>query len=304
MIPTIPFGAHRVTRLISGANPLVGYSHWSARRSREMEDHHVAQPANAVAYLHELVRHGINAIAARSDYHRILYWLELFRREGGQIQWIAQTASEMHDVFQNIRVIAQAGPIAIYHHGSQTDQYWRNGQIDKVKDYLKCIRDQGLMVGLAAHIPEIYDYVEGKGWDIDFYMACFYNIARQARHSELVTGCRAEASGAPGAPGTPGAADDSVPTDPEQFLPEDPARMCRFIRQTKKTCLAYKVLGAGRQCATPEQVRQAFAYAFANIKATDAVVVGMWQKYQDQINLNVEHTLAALAAAAPATATA
>ncbi len=148
------------------------------------------------------------------------------------------------------------------------------------------------MVGLAAHIPEAYEYAEEKGWDIDFYMACFYNIARQPRHSELVIGRRAEAPGS--------GADDSVPTDQEPFLPEDPPRMCRFIRATKKICLAYKILGAGRQCATQQQVRQAFAYAFANIKPTDAVVVGMWQKYEDQVRLNVEHALAVLSTVAPA----
>lgn len=288
MIPTIPFGPHRITRLISGANPLTGVSHWSARRSQEMAEHHVAQPENAVAYLHALVRNGIDTIQARGDYHRVLHWMELFRRQQGQIQWIAQTASEMHDVFQNIRIIAQAGPIAMYHHGSQSDKYWQSGQIDKVNDYLKCMRDQGLLVGLAAHIPEVYEYAEEKGWDIDFYMVCFYNIARKERHSELVTGKLAEKAG--------GGDDDRQPTVDEEFRPEDPPRICRFIRQTRKTCLAYKILGAGRQCATQDEVRRAFAYAFANIKPTDGVVVGMWQKYQDQIALNVEHTLAALQA--------
>ena len=80
---------------------------------------------------------GINTVQARGDYHRVLYWIELFRRQGGQLHWIAQTASEMHDVFQNIRILAAAGAIGVYHHGSRTDRFWQEGEIDHVEDYLK-----------------------------------------------------------------------------------------------------------------------------------------------------------------------
>ena len=79
----------------------------------------------------------------------------------------------------------------------------------------------------------------------------------------------------------------------EEFRPEDPARMCEVIRQTDKTCLAFKILGASRLCATQQDVTAAFRFAFDNIKAKDVVVVGMFPKYAEQIDLNVKHTLAA-----------
>ena len=69
--------------------------------------------------------------------------------------------------------------------------------------------------------------------------------------------------------------------------------MCEVIRQTEKTCLAFKILAASRLCATQEQAADAFRFAFSNIKPKDAVVVGMFPKYVDQIALNVRHTLAA-----------
>ena len=50
---------------------------------------------------------------------------------------IAQTASEMHDVLANIRVLAAAGAEAIYHHGTQTDKFWREGRIDDCLPYLR-----------------------------------------------------------------------------------------------------------------------------------------------------------------------
>jgi len=233
-------------------------------------------PQRVVDYLRRCQKAGINTLQARGDYDRVLYWLELFRREGGRLHWIAQTASEMHDVFQNIRVLAAAGAVGIYHHGTRTDNWWLEGQIDKVEDHLKCMRDCGVQVGLGTHIPEVIRYAEDKGWDLDFYMASLYNLNRQQRESALVTGS------------------DGCDT---KFYDDDPPAMCRAIRATAKPCLAFKILAAARRCTTQDDVRAAFRYAFANIKPIDAVVVGMFPKHIDQIALNVAHTLAACAAA-------
>ena len=177
----------------------------------------------------------------------------------------------MADVFENIRVIAATGADAIYHHGSRTDRWWLEGQIDRIKDYLACVRDCGVQVGLGTHIPEVIEYAEEKGWDIDFYMACLYNLSRRRRESALV--------------------DPNAPKEPEAYLPEDADSMCRVIRQTDKMCLAFKILAASRRCGSQEDVRRAFEYAFASIKEKDAVVVGMFPKYEDQIALNIGHTI-------------
>ncbi|HYV27691.1 MAG TPA: hypothetical protein VFA77_09175 [Candidatus Eisenbacteria bacterium] len=59
-----------------------------------------------------------------------------------------------------------------------------------------------------------------------------------------------------------------------------------MIQKAPKPCLAYKVLAAGRRVESPSQVRQCFETAFANIKPTDAVIVGMWQQFGDQVGDN------------------
>ncbi|OQB72830.1 MAG: hypothetical protein BWX89_01198 [candidate division TA06 bacterium ADurb.Bin131] len=97
---------------------------------------------NVLKTLKKCEQSGINAIQARGDYI-VMNWIELHRRQGGFLHWIAQTASEMHDVFQNIRVISASGAIAIYHHGTKTDRLWNERKIDSVKEYLKSIRDTG-----------------------------------------------------------------------------------------------------------------------------------------------------------------
>ncbi|HUU26826.1 MAG TPA: hypothetical protein VM123_03365 [archaeon] len=272
-LPTVPFGPHRITRLIVGGNPFVFNSHFSEELNLEMQEYYT--PEQIVRTLQRCEEVGINAVQARGDYHRIFHYLELFRRAGGKLNFIAQTASEMHDIRHNIKVIASFGAAGIYFHGTKTDELWMAGQIDKVEDYLKTIRDTGCRVGMAAHIPEILDYVEDRGWDLDFFMVPFYNIARKPRESAVVTGKFQE----------------------EEFHPADPPRMCKFIQATGKQCLAYKILGAGRRCQDQNEVREAFRWAFARIKPGDCVVVGMFPKYQDQPALDVQYAVQAIKAA-------
>jgi len=119
----------------------------------------------------------------------------------------------------------------------------------------------------------VIDYTEEKGWDIDFYMTCFYNLSTRTRESALVN------------PAAAGQVTEEI------FDPDDRLKMCQRILATDKMCLAFKILAAGRLCQTDADVRDAFQFAFANIKPKDAVVVGMFPKYTDQIQANARYTL-------------
>ena len=59
----------------------------------------------------------------------------------------------------------------------------------------------------------------------------------------------------------------------EAYLPPDPPRMFKSIQQTKRPCLAFKILAAGRLSERREWVEQAFRDTFAGIKPSDA---GSW----------------------------
>jgi len=78
-----------------------------------------------------------------------------------------------------------------------------------------------------------------------------------------------------------------VPLPPKEvYLEGDPPRMFAAMRQTDKSCLAFKILGAGRLCDRQEWVEQAFESTFRQIKPNDAVIVGMYPEYEDQMALN------------------
>jgi tetratricopeptide (TPR) repeat protein len=72
----------------------------------------------------------------------------------------------------------------------------------------------------------------------------------------------------------------------EIYLPSDPPRMFKAIQATRKPCLVYKVLAAGRRIGSPAEIRQCFQTALANVKPTDALIVGMYQQFGDQVGEN------------------
>ena len=131
---------------------------------------------------------------------------------------------------------------------------------------LKRIRDQGVLVGLSAHDPRLIETAEEKDWDVDYYMTCLYHRTRPREELRAILG-------------------DDLPLG-EIYLASDPPRMFQAIRATSKPCLAYKILAAGRRIGSPAEVRRCFEEAFAGIKATDAVIVGMYQEFGDQVGEN------------------
>ena len=261
-LPTVRLGGVDVSRLIIGGNPFSGNSHYSAACDNEMLDYFTTERIKATLF--ECERQGLTAMQSRGDRH-ILRMLREYRNEGGKLHWIAQIASELSDLKANIRQIAAAGAIATYHHGTRSDNLWHAGRIDEAQELLKVMRDSGVATGMGSHIPEVIEYAEEHEWDVDFYLCSVYNLSKRHRESQLVAGKR---------------------TTGEVFDDGDRERMFRTIQSVSKPCLVIKILGAGRSCATPEQTRATFTDTFARIKPTDAVVVGMFPKYRNQIEEN------------------
>jgi hypothetical protein len=275
LLPTVPFGPHRVTRLITGSNPIFGYSHFNRILDQLMIEYYTDE--RVASFLIECEQAGINTY--QSNYReRAQRQYKRMREAGCRVNWIclgdylaadnnARTPTEITAAMARcVSVISPAKPIAIAHHGSRTDALQREGKLDLVKTLLDKAHDAGFMAGISTHIPDVVEIAEEKGWPTDFYMTCFYRMSRQAGDYQAEIGV--------------------LPAG-ETYLESDPPRMCKVICQTRKPCLAFKILAAGRKCDSPEQVRRAFEFAFKNIKPTDAVIVGMFPRFSDQLSENV-----------------
>ena len=275
-MPQVPFGPHKISRLILGGNPINGGSHSSLMLSKQMRRYFTVE--RRLGILSDAENEGISLwqTCPTKQYPSNLDIYLRHREQGGQIGYMVISASEEYLAMwggggynYSIEGVAKAGGISVSHWGSFTDIAWRAGKIDEVEDFLKKTRDAGLVVGLATHIPEVVDYVESKGWDLDFYMTCLYNPEMPRQEAEALIG------------------HVHVPGDGHELYLEDfPPRMFKMVQQTSKTCLVFKILAAGRLCRNQETVEQAFKEAFSQIKASDAVIVGMYPEWEDQVRLN------------------
>ena len=270
MLPQINFGSYRISRLIIGGNPFSGNSHVSRAMDTEMIDFFTTEKIKETLF--RCQENGINTMQLRGDRH-IMRVLREFRAEGGNMHWIAQTASELKSFEGNCRQIKEAGAIAIYLHGTETDRLFKTCEYDEITKRLREIRNTGLLVGLGTHMPKVIEHAEEHKWDIDFYMTCVYNLSRENRESSAITGKANEG---------------------EPFFEEDIPVMYKTIRSVNKPCLAFKILGSTRRCQTQETVKAAFDEAYSNIKPIDAVIVGMYPKNIDEISLNAGYARAAI----------
>jgi hypothetical protein len=259
-LPKVPLGPYQISRLIIGDNPIYGYSHFNQLLSQHQSDFHTPEQVMTTLRCAEAV--GISTWQSTITV-RSLVDLQRYREEGGAIQWLCLSTGQWYDEPHRVEEAARHHPIGIAPHGGAIgDQCLRENTLPVLKDLLKRIRDTGVLVGLSVHDPRLLQIAEDEGWDIDYYMTALYNLRGGREEFEQKFG---------------------YPPLGEIYLREHRSRMCELIRMTEKPCIAFKVLAAGRAIGSRERIRDEFAFALRNIKPTDALLVGMYQQFSDQI---------------------
>jgi len=253
-VPRVQFGSLKLSRLILGVNPFLGFSHYNRNYNALMRRWYT--PERVVEVMKRCQAYGVNAYnyvhmgRAQADW-------EKFLAEGGRMHLVAQaTTQDPAELVQAVK------PDAAWVQGERVDDAFRAGDLRPIRDYCKKLRDLGVkMVGVASHIPEVLMRIEEQGWDVDFYAGCVYNRRRTPEELRQLLG-------------------GQLPVMiREVYLQDDPARMYEFMRRTSKPCVAFKILAAGRVA----NVEKAFQEAFQNIKPTDLVCVGLFPAVRDEV---------------------
>ena len=260
-VPKIKFFHAEISRMVLGVNPFYGFSHYNSNFSNAMKEWYTADRVCAV--MHQANRFGINAFNYVHLDRGPQDWAR-FQAEGGQMHLIIQVTANA-DAETLVKTLK---PLALQRQGEVVDDAWRAGKMQTVREWCKKVRDLGVLVGVGTHIPEVIAKIEDENWDVDFYSGCVYNRRRKPDEwKKVLNGEIMEMTG-------------------DIYMQSDPARMYRVMRQTKKPCFAFKILAAGR---IPDSgIEQAFRIAFESIKPTDAVYVGMFPKFRDEVRQNAE----------------
>ena len=241
-MPTGKIGALRISRIVCGGNLISGFAHSrdlvyvSDLIKQYFTDEKVCET------LHLCEELGINTAILRTDDHvfRILdrYW----NKEGGKIQWIAQTQPSDAEPEVNIRQAIDHGAKACYVHGGVGDRWVKDGKMDLLGKAIWTVRDRGLPAGVGGHELATPQAVEAAGLQPDFYMKTFHRSDYWSYTAERVK-------------------DNSWCAEPEETA--------RFMATVERPWIAFKTLAAGAI-----RPREGFRYAFEN--GADFACVGMF----------------------------
>jgi len=265
-LPTVKFGGkHEISRLIIGTNPLMGYSHFNGILDRSMREW--MTPERRIETV--LAAEAAGITTWQLHYHKdTIAILEGIRARGSKMKVFLLSDFEMQKDFTMIPELAKLGFLGMAHHGNRTDEAFREGKMDRVKEFVQRVRDTGVMAGVSSHNPRVIEWMEDSNWPTDYYMTCLYQVSRTPDETRALLGGERPLG--------------------EPFLEKDPVRMTNMVKKINKPCLAFKLLGAGRAGATKENITAAFQFAYQNIKKGDAAIVGMWPKFKDEIAENCE----------------
>ena len=267
LLPTIRLGKHRVSRLVAGSNPISGYSYMGPVMDRHMREYFTDD--QIAEFLQRCERQGINLHQGGRP-ERMGPILRKLRQRGSKMEFICLHAGGQGKMPVD-QVVRETRPIAIVHHGGVTDKLFREGKSGQVRDFVKRVKDAGVLAGVSAHNPDCIKRVADEGWDVDLFMTCFYYLTRTKEELDKMPPVVTVQIG-------------------YSFFASDPTTMTEVCRQVDQPCLGFKILAAGRMCGKASKVEAAFKFAFEHLKPTDGVIVGMYPRFDDQISQNAGYT--------------
>jgi hypothetical protein len=211
-----------------------------------MRDYHTV--GRIVETWHRAEAAGINTMVTNNETPHVVQALREYLAGGGRLQWVAQLNIRIkHDMIAAIDEAVAIGCKAIYFHGGLMDDVCRQQGEASVRAWHAHAKKAGVPVGSAGHDPRTHLWLDGLDI-LDFHAVPFFN-------------CGSVHDGAG-----------------EVFRLGDMQLAIDVIRKLRKPCLAYKIMGAGRIDA-----KMAFEHAFASIKPTDIVNVGMHRGDNDNL---------------------
>jgi hypothetical protein len=246
----VKFGQLNISKVILGGNPFSGFSHQTPEKDREMVEYFTTD--NIKKTLRNAENLGVNTFLGRVDKHirrtLIEYW-----NEGGEIQWLAQTAPEFSSLEGNIAGAIATGASAVYLHGGQMDFLFAQKQFDLVFKAIDQIKEAGLPAGVAGHNPLVHEWADAN-LDLDFHMCSYYNPTPRDQNAEHIHGAK------------------------EIFSDDDRDAMISEIKKLTTPVIHYKVFAAGRKSPA-----EALKFVAKNMRDEDAVCLGIFPKDKEDM---------------------
>jgi hypothetical protein len=169
--------------MLIGTNWLFGWSHTGHAADCFIKDLH-SKVDSFVPILEAYLRHGVDAIMGPFSTHPgAAEKIHAAQDALGKKIIIIDTPvvnvddnpaarGETQAIFRRSAEIGSS--FCLIHHASCEQLVNKNRKVmERLPDYLKMIRDAGLIPGLSAHMPELIQYCDLNGYDVETYIQIF-----------------------------------------------------------------------------------------------------------------------------------
>lgn len=182
--PRTEVGGVSLPRMLIGTNWLLGYSHTGPAADNMIKNRH-ADPENVAAVLSAYMEYGIDAIMAPSfdESTPLRQGMRLVEERTGKkfIQIVTpginvdnNDAARAEAEATIAKCAADGATFCLIHHASAEQLVNKNTEtIDRLPDYLAMIRKHGMLPGLSAHMPELVQYSDKNGYDVETYIQIY-----------------------------------------------------------------------------------------------------------------------------------
>mgnify|MGYP000860132700 CR=1 FL=1 len=170
-------------RLIIGCNWISGFSHQGPAKDELIRQKH-STPESVVDIFTTFLEEGVNAclglFSVDKDLHKAVLMAQ--ERTGKEMIMIDEPVLNMDntpfarkEAEAEIKRCAQRGAKFCLPLHSCVEQLLNKGTktIDRLPDYLAMIRDAGMIPGLSAHMPEVIQYTDINGYDVETYIQLY-----------------------------------------------------------------------------------------------------------------------------------
>lgn len=183
IFPRTNVGGVSLSRMIIGTNWILGYSHTS--HAADYSIRRLNGTTDAIAGMLEVfLQSGVDTIMGPfTDSPHLVDAIKKAEDNTGKRMIIVDTpiinVNDHPDARKEAeQVIAKSQKLGstfcLPHHSSVEQLVSKNkSTIDRLPDYLKMIRDQGMIPGLSCHMPELIVYSDLNEYDVETYVQIF-----------------------------------------------------------------------------------------------------------------------------------
>lgn len=181
--PRTNVGGLSLSRMIIGTNWLAGWSHTGAAADAMIREHH-SSTSTINPMLEAFMSYGVDTVMAPFGIAPVVVKAikETEQKLGKKIYMVdtpsinvENTAEGRRTALGTIRKSRENGAdLCLIHHAACEKLVSKATRtIDRIDDYTKMIRDEGMIPGLSAHMPEIVKYSDLNEYDVETYIQIY-----------------------------------------------------------------------------------------------------------------------------------